>query len=215
MKRFSGFGHISRGDVVVFNFPYQNYHSEWDTIRMNLNMFFVKRCIGLPGDSLSVIDGFYHIEGVTDLTGNLSGQNQLSKSANNLDSAFFFTIPFDSSFNWNVLNLGPFYIPAKGKTIPLTPSNYILYGKQIIYETQSQITIKNSSIYINDTLVNEYTFRNNWYFMVGDNVMNSQDSRHIGLIPEKYIVGKAFAFLYSKDMRTKKYRWNRLFKNIK
>ena len=157
------FRRIRRNDVVVFNFPYLD---KWDTIRMNLEKIFVKRCIGLPGDSVSAI-------------------------------------------------FGPWYIPSAGTTIALTPRNYKLYKKLIVYETKAVIRQNDSLIYLNDTLIHDYTFRSNWYFMAGDNVINSQDSRYIGLIPEAYIIGKASMVLTSKDLQTGKRRWNRMFKRIK
>jgi len=154
---------IRRDDVVVFNFPYRD---RWDTIRMNLEKIFVKRCIGLPGDSVYVISG-----------------------------------------TW--------YIPSAGTTIALTPRNYKLYKKNIVYETKAVIRQNDSLIYLNDKLIHDYTFRTNWYFMAGDNIINSQDSRYIGLIPEAYIIGKASMVLASKDLQTGKRRWNRIFKWIK
>ena len=215
MRRVSGLGHIRRGEVVVFNFPYLDYNTAWDTIRMNLNLFFVKRCIGLPNDSLSIVDGYYRIAGITDTVGYIPGQKQLVRFRNNLDSSMLHTIPFDNAFRWNAINFGPFYIPAAGVTIPLTPENYILYSKQMVYETKASVILKDSLVYINDTLALEYTFRSNWYFMAGDNVANSSDSRHYGLIPEDYIIGKASLIVSSKDMFTGKRRWNRFIKKIK
>ena len=215
MKRVQGISHIHRGDVVVFNFPYPDYNTAWDTIRMNLNMFFVKRCIGLPGDSLSVINSFYHIAGLTDTVGYIPGQKQLASFGLNIDSALLYTIPFDSMFQWNAVNFGPLYIPAEGTTIPLSPENYILYHKQIVYETNSFVEIKDSFVYIDNTLFRDYTFRSNWYFMAGDNAIGSQDSRYIGLIPEAYIVGKASVIMSSKDMSAGKRRWKRTMKQIK
>ena len=215
IKRIHGLGSVHRGDVMVFNFPYQEYHAAWDTIRMNLSLFLVKRCIGLPGDSLSIVNGFYRITGIADTIGYIPGQQQFAHYSANLDSTRLCTIPFDSAFQWNSVNFGTFYIPATGTTIPLTPENYILYNKQIVYETKSSLIFKDSAVFINDTISLEYTFRRNWYFMAGDNVMNSQDSRYIGLIPEDYIIGQASLILSSKDMYTGKYKWKRFFKKIK
>jgi len=96
----------------------------------------------------------------------------------------------------------------------LTPENFKLYRKQIVYETGAVVRRKDSLIYINDTLTHDYTFRSNWYFIAGDKVMNSQDSRYIGLIPETFIIGKASRVLTSKDRNTGKRRWNRMFKRI-
>ncbi len=212
MIHVPGFRHIRRNDVVVFNFPYRE---AWDTIRLNFNLCFVKRCIGLPGDSLSAIGGFYHIAGLTDTVGFIPEQKKIARYQTSLDPAILNAIAFDQSFHWDAVNFGPFYIPAAGKTIDLTPGNFKLYHKQMVYETRGRIRMEDSLVYINDTLSRDYTFRHNWYFMAGDNVMNSQDSRYIGLVPEAYIIGRASRVLMSKDTYTGKRRWNRIMKRIK
>lgn len=175
MIHVPGYRKIRRNDVLVFNFPYRY---GWDTVRMNLDKIFVKRCIGLPGDTVSVIDGLFHISGSRD------------------------TLDF-----WR--------IPAARTTIRLTPRNFKLYRKQIVYETNAVIHVADSFVYFNDTVKYDYTFRSNWYFVAGDNAMNSKDSRYLGLIPEAYIIGKASIIISSKDMNTGKRRWNRILKKIK
>ena len=107
------------------------------------------------------------------------------------------------------------YIPAAGATIALTPENFKLYRKQIMYETHAVIRSEDSLVYINDSIRHEYRFRSNWYFVAGDKVMDSQDSRYIGLIPEAYIIGRALLIMSSKDRDTGKRRWNRMLKRIK
>jgi signal peptidase I, bacterial type len=212
LKRIPGMGNVQRNDVVVFNGSYQE---AWDTIRMNLEKIYVKRCIGLPGDSLSIIDGFYRITGIDDSIGYIPGQEYLFRYHNALDSTILRTIPFDSTTHWDIVNFGPFYIPAVGTTILLNPRNYLLYHKLMIYETLAVIRQKDSQVFINDTLRSDYTFRSNWYFMAGDRAINSQDSRYFGLIPEAYIIGKASLVISSKDKNTGKQRWNRMLKRIK
>ena len=211
MTRIPGFRIIQRNDVVVFNFPYRY---GWDTIRMNLEMIFVKRCIGLPGDSISAVDGFYHVAGLTDTLGYIPDQKQMIRYRSTLDSGIVRAAAFDRSFYWDIFDFGPYYIPAKGVTIALTPENFRLYRKLIVYETHAVVRLEDSLAYINDTLCYAYTFRSNWYFMAGDKVMNSQDSRYIGLIPEAYIIGRASMVLTSKDRHTGKRRWDRMFKRI-
>ena len=212
MIHVPGFRRIQRNDVIVFNFPYRY---GWDTIRMNLETIFVKRCVGLPGDSISAMEGFYHVAGLVDTLGYIPGQKQLMRNRSTLDKAILNAVAFDQSFHWDVLNFGPFYIPAAGKTIALTPENFKLYRKQIVYETRAVVRRKDSLVYINDTVRHDYTFRSNWYFVAGDKAVNSQDSRYIGLIPEEYIIGKASRVMSSKDSDTGKRQWNRTFKRIK
>ena len=212
MMQVQGLRSIQRNDVIAFHFPYRH---EWDTIRMSLEKIFVKRCIGLPGDSISAIGGFYHISGLTDIPGYEPEQKRLIDSRSTLDSSIIRAATFDKTFQWDVFDFGPLYIPVAGATIALTPENIKLYYKQIIYETQAIINRKDSYVYINDTLRQDYTFRSNWYFVAGDKATNSQDSRYIGLIPEAYIIGRASLVITSKDKETGKWRWNRMFMRIK
>lgn len=213
IKLVPGFRRIQRNDVVLYNFPYRH---TWDTIRMDFNNIMVKRCIGIPGDSLSIIDSYYRVFGVSDTLGYLPEQKQLAIYSGTLDSIIMRTYPFDTiHFNWNIRDFGPLYVPAAGTTISLTIENLVLYQKQIVYETHASVRIEDSSIYINDSLRYDYTFQSNWYFVAGDKVMNSQDSRYTGLIPEAYISGKASFVLTSKNRNTRQQRWNRWFKRIK
>ncbi len=212
MVRMPNLGHIKREDVVVFNFPFRE---TWDTVRMDFNKLFVKRCIGLAGDSLSIIAGYYHIAGLADTVGCIPEQKRMIRYHASLDSSILRTFPFDSTFHWDAMNFGPFYIPAAGATIALTPRNFKLYHRQMTYETGGKVVMNDSAVYINDTLAFNYTFRHNWYFVAGDNVMNSQDSRYISLIPDTYIIGKASMVISSKDTYTGKRRWKRMLKRIK
>ena len=212
MVHVPGYRTIRRDDVVVFNFPYRY---KWDTIRMNLETIFVKRCIGLPGDSISAIEGFYHISDLADTLGYIPEQKRMTRNRSMLDSIILRAAAFDKSFNWDVFNFGPFYIPAAGSSIALTPENFKLYHKQIVYETGAVVHQDDSLVYINDSVRHDYTFRSNWYWMVGDKAINSQDSRYIGLIPEAYIIGRASMIMTSKDPYSGKRRWNRLLKRIK
>jgi len=182
---------------------------------MNLEKIFVKRCIGLPGDSVSAIGGFYHISGLADTLGYILEQKKMVRLRSTLDPVIVRAAAFDKSFHWDIFNFGPFYIPAKGTTISLTPENLKLYHKQIVYETRAVIRWEDTLIYVNDTIRHDYTFRSNWYFVAGDNVINSQDSRYIGLIPEAYIIGRASMVMTSKDRYTGKRRWKRMLKKIK
>ena len=212
MVHVRGFRQKRRNDVVVFNFPYRY---GWDTIRMNLETIMVKRCIGIPGDSVSAVGGYYLAAGLVDTLGYLPEQKRMVRYRSTLDSVIIRAVAFDKSFSWDIFDFGPFYIPAAGKTIALTPENFKLYRKQIVYETGAVVRREDSLIYINDTIRHDYTFRSNWYFIAGDKVMNSQDSRYIGLIPEAFIIGRASMVLTSKDRYTGKRRWNRMLKRIK
>ena len=212
MIRIPGVRKMRRNDVVVFNSPYRY---EWDSIRMNLEQIFVKRCIGIPGDSLSIVGGYYRIAGFNDTLGYIAEQKRLSRFYHSIDSINMRTFPFDNTINWNIINFGPLYVPAVGTTIELTPKNFKLYRQLIIFETGDVVWHDDSLVYINDTVRHYYTFRSNWYFFAGDNVLNSQDSRYFGLIPEDYIIGRASIVLTSKERYSNKRRWYRFMKRIK
>ncbi len=211
MVRTPGLGHIRRNDIIAFNFPYRY---RWDTVRMNLDKIFVKRCIGLPGDSLSIVGGYYRIAGLPDTVGNRAGQQLLAMYRGELEPQIIHTFPYDSVINWNVRNFGPLYVPGVGSTIALTPRNFKLYRRLLVFETGARIRATDSAVFINDTLASHYTFRSNWYFVAGDKVINSQDSRYIGLVPESYIIGKVSRVLSSKDVYTGKRRWKRTMKRV-
>lgn len=207
--RLKGYSKVRNNDVIVFNYPYLKKR---DTIKMNLSVFYVKRCIAIPGDTLRIVDGYYDVNGKRNV-GNPQGQETLS-STPGFHGIYRHTIPYNKAYPWDVKNFGPLLIPAKGIKVDINTNNLCLYRKQIIYETQGVISLKNGKIYLNDKEITQYTFKNNWYFMAGDNVMNSQDSRYIGLVPEEYLVGKVSLILTAKDRESGKYRWARFFKKV-
>lgn len=205
--RVKGFTGIQHNDVVVFNFPYTK---GWGKIRMNLSRFYVKRCIGLPGDSLAIRNGYYEVNGRQGF-GNMEDQQKIAGYQGDFPKGIYSTIPFDKQLDWNIQNMGPLYVPERGTEIQLDTINIKLYKKLIVYESKGQLKVKNNRVYHDDTLVTSYCFRTNWYFMSGDHIWNSQDSRYIGLIPEEFIVGKARLVLTAKDPDTQTYRWRRFF----
>lgn len=211
MWRVKGYAPIRHGDVLVFNFPYSK---GWNKIQMHLSRFYVKRCIGIPGDSLRIRDAFYEINGQQGF-GNLEDQQMIADYRGEYPQGIYHTIPFDSRLGWNIQNMGPLYIPGKGDRIPLDTLTCRLYHKMIEYESGIRIREYAGHVYNNDSLMTDYTFRTNWYFMGGDRMWNSQDSRYIGLIPEDFIVGKATLVLTSRDPETKEYQWGRFFTKIK
>ena len=209
--RVPGYGSLERNDVIVFNFPKYNQHGEWE---MDPQTFYVKRCIGLPGDTLSIREGINFVNGKSGY-GNMQDQQRLHRYRGDYADGIYRAFPFDTRHGWNIQNFGPFYIPAAGSTIPIDTSNYSLYQRIITHETQTPLYIRRGQIYLDDSLIRQYTFRKNWYFIAGDKVFDSRDSRYIGPIPEDFIVGKASFILTSKDPYTKDYVWRRFFKKIK
>ena len=208
--RIPGFKKIDRNDILVFNFPHPN---SWDKIEMHILKYYIKRCVGLPGDTLSIRNGFYHIKGNHLPLGNMDSQKKISIT-NKFQDGVFHSFPYDSIIGWNIKDFGPLYIPGKGDSITLDRTNYRLYKKLIECEQQGGLQYKDSTAFLKGSPINGYRFRKNYYFMAGDNGMNSQDSRYWGLLPEEYIVGKAWIIWKSIDPYTEKFRWDRLFKVI-
>lgn len=117
----------------------------------------------------------------------------------------------DESFNWSVDNFGPLWVPEKGKSIQLTPENITLYRRLIKVYEGNEWEERNGQVYINGAAANSYTFKMNYYWMMGDNRHRSQDSRYWGFVPEDHVVGEAWLIWMSWNGGL---RWNRLFKTI-
>ena len=127
-----------------------------------------------------------------------------------------YTYPLNDRFAWSRDNFGPLWIPKKGVTIPLTEDNLILYKRVIRNYEDQPLEIRNGKVYINGKQVTKYTFKMDYYWMMGDNRHKSADSRMWGFVPEDHIVGKPILIWLSLDKDRKlfdgKIRWNRLFK---
>lgn len=194
--RVNGFGEIEKNDVIVFNFPnYESFKDENPNIFGNFDM--VKRCYGMPGDSV--------------LVKNIRMKNE------NLFEQKPDLFPQDSTIKWTVDNFGPVYVPKKGATIQLNRKNVILYGRLMIFE-ELTIKINDSIVLRNNKPIHSYTFRENYYFMKGDNFYWSIDSRYLGFVPECNIIGKAIIVVCSSNQDTKWYnsfRWKRILRIIK
>ena len=121
------------------------------------------------------------------------------------------------SNSWNKDNYGPIYIPEAGKTIELTAENIPFY-KRIISEYEgNDLKVTGSEIRINGQVAKSYTFQQDYYWMMGDNRHNSEDSRYWGYVPENHIVGKPVLIWLSMDSNEtgfKKIRWERMFTTV-
>lgn len=126
---------------------------------------------------------------------------------------------YSSLFPYNRDNFGPITIPKKGMTIQLDEGNIALYGSVITtFDRNKNAEIRDGIVYLNGQQITEYTFNQDYYFMMGDNRNESDDSRFWGFVPEDHVVGKA-SFIWmsinSDGSFLNKIRWNRLFSKIK
>ena len=124
--------------------------------------------------------------------------------------------PNDIRYNWNEDNFGPIVMPKEGATVQLTKNNIALYRKLIRDYEQKTLSYENGMIMIDDEPVNEYTFAQDYFWMMGDNRHRSEDSRFWGFVPADHIVGKPIFIWMSIDgindgLSNMKIRWNRVF----
>ena len=132
------------------------------------------------------------------------------------NSIFF---PGNNRFNWNNDQLGPIYIPKAGDKINLTINELPIYKKIIRDYENNSIEVIDDNIYINNEVSNEYTFKQDYYWMMGDNRYNSEDSRVWGYVPFDHVLGKPVFIWMSIDglfqgIRNWRFRWDRIFTTI-
>lgn len=122
--------------------------------------------------------------------------------------------PQDSEYTFTADNFGPIYIPKKGETLDLTIKNFPLYKRVIGEYEKNTITPRGNQILINGEVATNYTFKQDYYWMMGDNRQNSIDSRYWGFVPFDHVVGKPVLVWMSFDTIKKRIRWNRLFTTV-
>lgn len=274
--RLPGFEKIERNDIVVFNQPadtlldMNNFHPDrnyYKPIDKKTNL--VKRCVGIPGDSLEVRNGFVYINGkqnvlpdrahlqfsyfvqpktnqfnpkylkdrydITDYFGIYNSQNTyyfsaisdeaLAKFKNHPNVASITPnkeekgvrnpnlFPQDPNYNWNNDFFGPLYVPEKGKTIDINLEILPLY-KRVMSEYEGNVLqVKGNQIFINGEVANTYTFKQDYYWMMGDNRHNSLDARAWGFVPFDHVVGKP-VFIWMSWDGLKNPRWERFFTTV-
>ncbi len=212
IHRLPGVGKIKRNDVLVFNFPYP---AKKDSLAMDVMLYYVKRCIALPGDTLEIRNGFYRIRGTGEELGNMAAQRRISAlTENDSRGVVMESFPWSKRLGWTIKEFGPLPVPAKGQVVSLDSISILFYQHIIRYEQKKELSLRDKLIYLGDSLIREYRFKENYYFVSGDNMENSRDSRYWGLLPESYIVGKATRIWKSKAPADGHIRWDRVFKKI-
>lgn len=185
-------------------------------MKRDYSTFYVKRCVALPGDTLSIVDGIYTVAGTNETIGYLPNQKRLQsydggqlKNMRVVVGAY----PRENSLGWTIKDFGPFYIPKAGNSTVMTEHTAKAYKRMIEYETGQVLSI-DSVICLDGIPLEQYVFEQNYYFMAGDYLFFSRDSRYWGVLPEDHFVGKVIGISSSKDPATNKYRFERFLKSV-
>jgi len=272
--RLPGFENIKRNEIVVFNWPVDTVQRFFDKSNIHIDKpidkksNYVKRCVGIPGDSLEIKDGYIYINGektvlpdrakpqymhkvitngqlsaatlsryditeggfygdyyllnLTDENATKLKNNPLIKSiekeitpSGTYNSRVF---PHSNLYPWSDDNYGPIYIPEAGKTVEINTKSLPFYKRIIEVYENNNLTVNGDEIFINGKLATSYTFKQNYYWMMGDNRHNSEDARYWGYVPFDHVVGKPVFIWMSWDSNAQgianKIRWERVFTTV-
>lgn len=162
---------------------------------------------------------FYNLPLTGAMLKQVSGMSQIAEKpirVSELEGGFNYGLfPMAGNFNWTLQNMGKIWIPRQGSTLKLTTANLPIYRRVIETYEGNKVEVKGEEIFINGKKAETYTFKMDYYWMMGDNRDNSADSRFWGFVPEDHIVGTPATVLISFDKDKSwlnKVRWNRIFK---
>lgn len=187
--KLPGFTDPEKGDIIVFQFP--GYRDEVEPQNIE---YWVKRCIGEPGDTIEIRNKVAFVNGE---------EYQIPPYINYLNpnaqpEAISDPQIFPKGSGWNSDNYGPLAIPKKGETIKLTKDNINVYETLINREHNAKVVkVSDGKIFINNQEADSYTIQDDYYFMVGDNRDNSLDSRFWGFVPRENIIGTPMIIYWS------------------
>ena len=253
--------YYAAGSRYIEQHPEQYGEKVWRPVDRREN--YVKRCVGLPGDTLQIIDREIYIDGqkttapqnvqynykvkfkapmperlrhklgiskedlqhpadmpltkeaLEELQGYTSLVSSIEPVAKDDTHGIY---PLNGYTGWTVDNYGPVWIPKRGESITLTLENLPVYERPIAVYEGNKLDVKNGKIFINGEESTSYTFKMDYYWMMGDNRHNSADSRCWGFVPEDHIVGKPILIWLSLDKDRGwfdgKIRWERLFRFV-
>jgi len=182
---------VKRGDIIVFEYP-----GDRDELRHEEIMNYIKRCVGLPGDTITIVDKVLYVNG------GLFPPPPKMKFLNPVPTPRGIGNPyiFPKFSNFNEDNYGPLYVPKKGDTVQLSIDNIEQfrtlinreYGREVVKVIGDEITI-------DGVPAKTYVIKKNYYFMMGDNRDDSADSRFWGYVPEDLIIGEPLIIYWSWD----------------
>ncbi len=187
----------------------------------NLNQKFLDKLEISNDDAMGMMVGTntYHLpltDAKAELVKSFPFVRQMQRTLEAPDSSQIQTWPFSSDYVWSRDDFGPLYIPKKGATVTLTLKNLVLYERVITAYEHNTLDVKDGDIYVNGEKTDRYTFKMDYYWMMGDNRHKSQDSRYWGFVPEDHVVGRPLLVWLSlnkdKSLFNGGIRWNRFFK---
>lgn len=182
------FNHVERGDVVVFEFP-----AEREQVSTAESVNYIKRCIGLPGDTVEILSGRVFVNG-KELTLPNHAKASVGVSHPHWQSGYRM-FPPGSGFTEG--HYGPLIVPQKGDAIQLTATNVGQWKALIAREGHRAHLASHGAILIDDRETTQYVIGQDYYFVMGDNRENSLDSRYWGFVPEDHLIGEALVVYWS------------------